>query len=428
MNGSLTSIFSTHPLRRFIRQSEDHRSDWLSPVCILLLGVIGVIFIHSAQIYTGGNSWRMQILWLLIGAGAYLTVSLVNYKVFLEYAHIFYWAGVLLLVPLALQALLIDFRTGIKIPLVETRFGATRWLNLGVASVQPSELAKIGTLVMVASLLARSEVGTVRESIKVLLKVGFAFFIPVLLIFAQPDLGSSLVFPPMVFALLYISKLSEKFFITVFSLFMCGVAVIGLDSYRYQQHLEARGLTPLQGAGSYEQHSLLPLRDYQRNRILAFVAPEVVDPLGNGVAWNLNQSLIAVAGGGLTGKGLNEGTQAKLGYLPPTVAPNDFIFSVLAEESGFLGGMVVLTLFLLLVVNGFRIAGLARDRFGKLLATGVSVIFLVHITVNIGMTIGLMPITGLPLPFLSYGGSFVLSCCILQGFIQSVYRYRKDFT
>ena len=154
----------------------------------------------------------------------------------------------------------------------------------------------------------------------------------------------------------------------------------------------------------------------------------MVDPRGIGVSWNLRQSLIAVGSGGPFGKGHTHGTQAKLGYLPQSVATNDFIFSVLAEELGFTGGIFVIGLYILLLGNGLRIAHLARDRFGMLLCVGASIILMVHIFINIGMTIGLMPITGLPLPFLSYGGSFILSCCILQGLIQSVYRFRKDFS
>ncbi|GHC04334.1 rod shape-determining protein RodA [Cerasicoccus arenae] len=411
---------------------EEHRSDWISPLCMAILGVMGVFFIYSAQKYLGGGAWKMQIVWLVIGGFTYTVVSLVNYKFYLENAHIFYWFCVALLVPLALQALIHPILAAkgmnFSIPLVETRWGSTRWLDFGPISIQPAEIAKIGTLMMVASLLARSEVGTFRDSIKVLIKVGIASSIPVFLIFLQPDLGSSLVFPPMVFSLLYVSKLSEKFFATVFGLFLLAVLWVSMDVYRYQDFMRDNGYEPLRDAGRYEQHSLLPLKDYQRNRILAFAAPSVVDPRGTGVAWNLNQSLYAVAGGGLTGKGLGEGTQAKLGYLPPTVATNDFIFAVLAEESGYVGGLIVITLFFILVANGIRIAGMARDRFGALLAVGVSVILMIHVFINIGMTIGLMPITGLPLPFLSYGGSFVLSCCILQGLIQSVYRYRRDFS
>lgn len=433
---TLTELLKRLPLRRFVRISDEHRSDWISPVCLLLLGMIGVFFIYSAQSYSGGSSWKMQIVWLVAGFSIYGVISLVNYKFFLENAHLIYLLCVVLLVPLAIQALLIELGSqldiralkGFRLPFVKTQFGSTRWLDFGPFLLQPSETAKIGTLLMAASVLARSEIGTLKESIKVLLKVGFTFFIPVLLIFLEPDLGSSLVFPPMAFALLYVSNLSKKFFLTVFGVFLLATLVISVDVFRYKQFMESQELSFMDDKGAYEDHSFIPLRDYQRNRILAFAAPQVVDPKGNGVAWNLNQSLIGVSSGGLYGKGLGEGTQAKLGYLPPTVAPNDFIFSVLAEESGFLGSMVVIILFAILVGNGIRIAGIARDRFGMLLAVGVSIIFMVHIFVNIGMTIGLMPITGLPLPFLSYGGSFVLSCCVLQGFVQSVYRFRKDFS
>jgi rod shape determining protein RodA len=201
--------------------------------------------------------------------------------------------------------------------------------------------------------------------------------------------------------------------------------------YNYTKHLEATGMTPLenqQSSNSYQNHTWVPLKDYQRNRILAFVAPEIADPQGIGVNWNRQQSVIAVASGGLVGKGLGQSTQAKLGYLPSSVAHNDFIFSVLAEEKGFLGSVFVLFLLATVVGNGFRIASLARDRFGKLIAAGVSVIFMIHIFINVGMTLGITPVTGLPLPFLSYGGSFVISCCILQGLLQSIYRFRKDFS
>jgi len=202
------------------------------------------------------------------------------------------------------------------------------------------------------------------------------------------------------------------------------VTFVGIDIYLYNNFLERKNLKPHSSLGAFEDHSWIPLRDYQRNRILSFVAPGKVDPLG--IGWNLSQSLISVGSGGLTGKGWREGTQAKLGYLPRAVAHNDFIFSVLAEEKGFLGSSFVIALYGLILGNGIRIAGLARDRFGTLLALGVTMVFSVHVLVNIGMTIGLMPITGLPLPFLRYGGSFLLSCCLLQGLIQSVYRFRKD--
>jgi rod shape determining protein RodA len=192
--------------------------------------------------------------------------------------------------------------------------------------------------------------------------------------------------------------------------------------------MQEHNLSFSENKGAYEEHSWVPyLHDYQRNRVLTFAAPETIDPGGRGPSWNLKQSLISVGSGGLTGKGWTEGTQAQLGYLPPGVSHNDFIFPVIAEEKGFLGSLTVLGLFGIVLFNGIRIAGSARDRIGTLLALGVTVLFTVHVFVNIAMTIGLVPITGIPLPFISYGGTFLLVCCLLQGLVQSVWRYRKDF-
>jgi rod shape determining protein RodA len=249
-----------------------------------------------------------------------------------------------------------------------------------------------------------------------------------ILILLQPDLKSAIVLPPMLFSMLYVSQLSTRFFVGVLGAFLLVVGAVAWDSTRYVNFMQENKFDFMRDKGKYEPHSWVPLKDYQRNRILTFAAPDVIDPSGTKDAWNLNQSLISVGSGGLTGKGWTEGTQAQLGYLPSGVAHNDFIFSVIAEEKGFLGSLTVLGLFGIVLFNGVRIAGLARDRFGTLLALGVTALFAVHVFVNIAMTIGLVPITGIPLPFISYGGSFVLSCCLLQGLVQSVYRFRKDFT
>lgn len=390
-----------------------YRTDYIGPICLLALSAIGLFFIYSAQLYGGaGSFWLRQFFWLGIGALSYLVISLVDYRLWFVNAHWVYLAGICLLLLL-------------WTPLGAVRNGARGWLDFGILSVQPAESAKLGTLILASSILARSRLGSVKASLKTLGAIAAISAIPIVLIFAQPDLGSALIFPPMVFALLYVSRLSERFFIAVFACFLLGIGIVGADLYRYSAFLREHNLHAWENRGIYEQHSPLPLKDYQRNRILAFVSPETVDPSGTGVSWNLRQSLQAVGTGGLTGKGWTEGTQAKLGYLPRTVAHNDFIFSVLAEEKGFLGGLTVIGLYAILLLNCVRIAGLARDRFGMLLCVGAAVIFMVHTFINIGMTIGLMPITGLPLPFISYGGSFILSCSILMGLTQSVYRFRK---
>ncbi len=392
-----------------------NRIDWVTPISMVLLGVTSVCFIYSTQIYSGGTQWKMQLVWLTAGWMVYCVVGSLNYKILLEKGHLIYGLGILLLLL-------------VKTPLGSEIYGSRRWIDLKVFKIQPAEAAKIGTLILCASILARSRIGSFRESLQMIGKVAIAVALPILLIFSQPDLGSTLVFPPMVFTLLFLAKIPTRFFAFILVAFVLIVGVVAFDINKYQQFLTERGLTPLQNKGEYQAQSLLPLKDYQRNRILAFVAPELVDPQGIGVNWNKLQSLIAVGSGGLQGKGLGQSTQAKLGYLPSSVAHNDFIFSVLAEEKGFLGGSLVLLLFAVIVGNGIRIAAIARDRFGMLLAAGATVIFMIHIFINIGMTLGITPITGLPLPLLSYGGSFVISCCILQGLLQSIYRFRKDFS
>jgi len=389
----------------------------VTPVAMLLLALAGVFFIRSAQAYTGGGLWKMQIIWITLGAGVYAFVSLVNYKILLEKAHWIYGGSLLLL-------LLVKTPLGVEI------YGARRWIDLGFFNLQPSEPAKIAVVIMIASVLARSRIGTLRSSLQTLLKVAVIAVVPMFLIFSQPDLGSTLVFPPLIFSLLYVSKLSDRFFYVSFGIFVLMLAIVAFDCYRYYQYTYTvePEVAAVEGRPDYDELSIFPLKDYQRDRILSFVIPEIVDPRGIGDSWNVNQSRISIGSGGIFGKGWGHGTQALLGYLPPAVAHNDFIFAVLAEEKGFLGSTVALVLYAVLICNGFRIAGLSRDRFGMLLAVGVSVLLLVHVFINVGMTMGLTPVTGLPLPFMTYGGSFLLSCCVLQGLIQSVYRFRKDFS
>ena len=390
------------------------RSDWVTPVVLLALSGIGVAFIYSAQFSTAQNNWITQLIWLTAGAVLYVAVSLIDYRFWLSFAHWFYFACIVALVLVLL-------------PGVGTEhFGAQRWLDLGFFALQPSEPVKAAVLLVTAGILVRSQVGTVNQSLGTLGKLALAAGLPIFLILLQPDLKSAIVLPPVVFSMLYISNLSTRFFMAALGAFLLLVGVVAWDTYSYKNFVHENHLDYSKDRGKFEAHSWLPLHDYQRNRIISFTDPFEIDPTG--VGWNQSQSMISVGSGGLTGKGWTKGTQAQLGYLPRAVAHNDFIFSVIAEEKGFLGSLTVLGLFGILMFNGIRVAGLARDRFGTLIAIGVTVLFAVHVFVNIAMTIGLVPITGIPLPFISYGGSFVLSCCLLQGLVQSVYRFRKDFT
>jgi rod shape determining protein RodA len=410
------SQLSVSTLLRLFKLTTRQRWDWVNPSAMVLLGVIGLAFIYSAQLSTPQNNWITQIVWLGAGAVVYLAVSTLDYRLWLSIGHWFYLA--------CIAALVVVLIPGVG----SERFGAQRWLDFGFFAFQPSEPTKAAVLIFAAGILIRSPVGTVRQSLGVLGKLALAVGLPVFLILLQPDLKSVIVLPPIVFAMLYVSKLSTRFFAGALGALLLLVGVIAWDTFGYVKYMETNKLDFHRQKGAYESQTWIPLKDYQRNRILTFAAPEVIDPSGTKDAWNLNQSLISVGSGGLVGKGWTLGTQAQLGYLPPAVAHNDFIFSVLAEEKGFLGSLTVISLFGAMMFNGIRIAGLSRDRFGTLLALGVTVLFAVHVFVNIAMTIGLVPITGIPLPFISYGGSFVLSCCLLQGLVQSVYRFRRDFT
>lgn len=411
MPGTLRTPFE---LLGVFKTTTRERFDWISPLAIAALCAIGVAFIYSAQFNTAQDNWLTQLVWLAAGAVVYTAVSLIDYRLWLSISHWFYLACIF--------ALLLVLTPGVG----TERYGAQRWLDFGFFSFQPSEPTKAAVLLITAGILVRSKVGTIAQSLGTLGKLALAAGLPIFLILLQPDIKSAIVLPPVIFSMLYVSRLSTRFFAAALGAFLILMSVITIDCVRYVNFMETNGFSYTNDKGKFEPHSWIPLRDYQRNRIISFAMPDKIDPTGAG--WNLTQSRISVGSGGLTGKGWTQGTQAQLGYLPRAVAHNDFIFPVIAEEKGFLGSVTVLGLFGIVMFNGIRIAGLSRDRFGTLIAIGVTVLFAVHVFVNIAMTIGLVPITGIPLPFISYGGSFVLSCCLLQGLVQSVYRFRKDFT
>jgi rod shape determining protein RodA len=238
-------------------------------VCILTLGIAGVFFIYSAQKFTGNTFWLKQLMWLGIGAAVYAVTSLIDYKYWLQYGHIPY------LLPSCFW-----WRCG------RPGHGARRGAALAEPariSYQPSEAAKLAVLIMVSSVLARGELGTLRQSSLALLKVFVITIIPIVLIFAQPDLGSTVVFGPMIFSLLYVSRLSQRFFTVVLCGFLAVLAIVGLDMYRYYEFLSterAKGREVHDILGEYKEQGRgwLPLHDYQRNRLLTFVAPDAVDP------------------------------------------------------------------------------------------------------------------------------------------------------
>ena len=413
------------------------RTDKVTPTVILALSALGVVGIYASGSFGESDEWLKQIVYIGIGIVAYFCVSAVDFRFYKRYANWIYLSGCVLLFPIAI----FGFSKIGGVDFIHAVNGAYRWYFIGSTSLQPSEFAKVSTLIFLAAMLSVKPMGTFKVSFSKLWRVVLAAGIPFVMVFVEPDLGSSLVYVPVVFALLFLSNLTPKFFLTLGVAGALLFSVVAVDLYFYRErvvdYIEAKveetGRTPQNPAAEirsrenratwgYEKDSyFFLLKDYQRERLLSFVDPETIDPNGIGSSWNVRQALISVGKGGLTGEGFNKGTQAKLGYLPELAAHNDFLFSVIAEEYGFAGCTVLLFAYGVLLFRTVDIGLRSRDTFGILLTVGIAVMMAVHLLINIGMNIGIMPVTGLSLPFLSYGGSFVLSCFIVFGLVQSVH-------
>jgi rod shape determining protein RodA len=273
--------------------------------------------------------------------------------------------------------------------------------------VQPSEIAKLAVILFVAWLLGRRESMRGGQSYLLTLVV---VAIPVVLVLQQPDLGTALIFVPTVLTMLFVANVAPRLFgVTI----LAGVAAVAL--------VIAAVVVAESGRVSPQVESALRdatcLTEYQQDRLANFIFPRR-DPHGG--AWNKRQSEIAVGSGGVWGKGFCKGDQNLLGYLPQNVSCNDFIFSVLSEEAGFAGALAVLSLYLVVLACVLGVAISCPDGVGKLVCVGVAVMMFGHVFVNIAMTVGVLPITGLPLPFISYGRTCLLTMMAALGFVQSV--------
>lgn len=270
--------------------------------------------------------------------------------------------------------------------------GARRWIQLGPFNLQPAELAKLAIVLALARYFHRYQPEHGLRRIGVLLLPLFLILLPVLLILRQPSLGSAAIVGMLGVTMYFLAGVRWRYF-----LFMIAVGLASI---------------PI----GWEM-----LHDYQQRRILTFLNPEA-DSLGSG--YNIIQSMIAIGSGGFLGKGFVRGSQGQLDFLPEK--QTDFIFTMLAEEFGFLGCMVVLLLFALLLIYGFAIAVRARSHFGSLLAGGVVMMLFIHMAINLAMVMGLMPVVGVPLPFISYGGSMLVTVMIGMGFLLCVYAHRDE--
>jgi len=404
-----------------------HDFDWLILLMALMLIGMGLLTLYSiehvpAEFRDSFQPERTgllakQLIWTLIGLVVMTLACLVPFRYYEGMAVIFYVLGVLMLVAVL-------FAPPIK--------GARRWIDLGGFNLQPSEFMKVAVIFILARLLAEKR--NRPNSLRVLFMSFGAVMLPFLLVIREPDLGTSLVFIGLLFPILYWRGLNDRLvilfmtplvsaFLTIYSttgakkggypyLLLGFFILILVFAYRHRRDITSS--LALVGV-NIGVMLLVPLvwsrlASYQQSRIVTFLRPES-DILGSG--WQVYQSKLAIGSGGFLGKKFLHGTHKLLAFLPER--HSDFIYSVISEELGFLGSLAILIFFTVIVVRGLYLATKLKNRFASLAAVGICSYFAFHAIVNIGMTTGLTPVTGLPLPFMSYGGSSMIVSCFLVG-------------
>ena len=389
-------------------------------IAVVLLITFGLTAIYSAT-YVGEKQteFTKQLLWAVLGLVVLTAVVVTPLKSYYKNAYLLYGLSVILLV---------------VVLFVGKGAGTRRWIALGPAWIQPAEFAKIGTLLALSRYLSNEyrKLDNLRE-----LTVAFAIaFVPLALVMKQPDLGSALVFLALILPVLHWAGLSPAILFVLLAPLASLLSAFNYYSFLIVMILLSvtfllcqRGLTFFLvnfiiniGVGILTPIVWNLLKEYQKNRILTFLGL-VRDP--HGLGYQVIQSKVAIGSGGLLGKGFLDGTQTHLRFLPEQ--HTDFIFCVIGEEFGFIGVFLVLALFFYLVVKGIRISTSVKSKFSSVVVFGATIIFLFQIFVNIGMTVGIMPVTGLPLPFLSYGGSSLLANLILVGLILNASRKRFEY-
>ncbi|MDO4922368.1 MAG: rod shape-determining protein RodA [Phascolarctobacterium sp.] len=352
---------------------------WLVTAVVLLLGCgLGLIdsATHSFAVSTG-KAWHVQRQSMFMAFGLLLVTAsfAFDYRMLKNYASRLYIFNIVLLVAVMLFG--------------HSQLGAQRWIQIGSLSFQPSEFAKVFLIICLATFMDKRIEWL--ENFKDYLPVFAYIFVPFVLVMRQPDLGTSLTFIAILVGMIFVSGFKYKWFFRLGVLFVALLPVFWLI-----------------------------LKDYQKNRIRVFLNPEL-DPFGSG--YHVIQSKIAIGSGGLFGKGWLAGTQSQLNFLPEN--HTDFIFAVAGEEFGFIGTAFIIILYAIIIWRGIAIALDADDNFGTLLAVGVTSMFMFHVMVNIGMTAGIMPVTGVPLPFLSYGVSSLTTNLMLVALLLNI-KVRKQ--
>ncbi|HHY10502.1 MAG TPA: rod shape-determining protein RodA [Firmicutes bacterium] len=358
--------------------------DWPLVLAVAALTLIGLVVIYSAsysQLTAAGQNpfyyvYR-QVFAFGLGFIIAAVIVSVDYRAWKRWTRLIYFLTLVLL--------------GVVLTLGKSVFGSQRWIQIGPLNLQPSELAKITLVLVLAMYLDKQEE---KEGWKTIVQAALITFVPMGLILMQPDLGTATIFIGLLFTMLFIAGAQPK------RLALSGLVLTAVT-----------GLAIIASLKGW----LEIIKPYQLTRLLVFLNPYADR---DGAGWNIIQSMIAIGSGGFLGKGILNGTQSSLHFLPAN--HTDFVFSVVAEEFGFLGAVVLLALYVFIIWRGLRIASLAKDSYGTLLACGATSIFFFHLIINVGMTLGIMPVTGLPLPFITAGGSTMLTSLMAVGIILNV--------
>ena len=379
--------------------------DWMAFAVMLALIAIGTV-----EIWSAGNAraeaafhgmWIRNLTTAVFGLVLYFALALADYRK---------WIGFLAIPVYALAVLLL-----VAVLIVGSeQFGGRRWLWF----FQPSEVSKLAVIVLLAAVYGDPEAGARRFGFRgfalALLLVG----LPTALILAEPDLGTALTLVPAALVMLFVAGVWRRGFLSLVA--VGGLAVLAVLGAVYEA--ERPGTPPERRARIMRY---VPLHDHQVRRIRSFLFPE---DDRQGAGYNLRQAKISIGSGGFSGKGIGQGETNHLKYLPPAISMNDFIFCVYAEETGFIGSVVLLSLFGLLLVSCCRAAFMAVDNRGRLVALGAATLVFAHVYINIAMSIGVVPITGLPLPFISSGRTFLIVVMCALGLVQSVSIHGKEIT
>lgn len=356
--------------------------DWLLFVTVAAIAVLGVVNLYSATSATGpslSDIYITQIYWLTLGAGVAVLVAAIDYRHYERQGWIAYGVGVVLLV--------LVFLLGREIR------GSQRWIPIGSFSLQPSELMKIFFIIAMAKYL-HNDPRTGGRTLKDLIIPGIIVAVPLMLILNQPDLGTALIILFIFGTIMVLTQLKLRSLMTLAAFFVVSAPL----TWEYL------------------------LKDYQRERLVSFLSQEQ-DLLDSG--WHAHQAKVAIGSGGFWGKGFLQGTQNQHRFLPDQ--HTDFPFPVWAEEQGFAGAILLLFLYVVLILWGLRIASEARDRFGAVVAVGVSALVFWHTVINLGMVSGALPVVGITLPLFSYGGSSVLTMMIGVGLLMNISMRRFNY-